>query len=57
MTPIERIFWGLLSLISDFVGASFRLFEGMDSVQLGTVSVCAMILAALCLRGNPVRGA
>lgn len=57
MTPIERLFWGLLSLISDLVGAVSGLFERMDGVQLATVSVCALIIAAMCLRGSPVRGA
>lgn len=57
MTPIERLLKSFVGLVSDIVGVFFNAFENMDMIQLATVSICVLVIAAMCLRGNPVRGA
>ncbi|QEG24990.1 hypothetical protein [Mariniblastus fucicola] len=57
MTPMSRFINGLSDLITDTAGATFDMFERMDTVQLATLSICVLVVAGMCLRGNPVRGA
>ena len=57
MSPISRLFSRLVDLITNTVSSVFGIFERMDMIQFGTISICALIIAGLCLRGNPVRGA
>ncbi len=57
MTPISRFFSSLIDLITGTCHTFLGIFENMDAVQMATFSICVLIIGAMCLRGNPVRGA
>lgn len=57
MSPISRLFSRLVDLLTNAVASVSNMFERMDMIQFATISLCALIVAGLCLRGNPVRGA
>ena len=57
MSPISRLFSRLVDLLTNAVASVSNMFERMDMIQFATISICALIVAGLCLRGNPVRGA
>lgn len=57
MTPISRLINSLGDLFSKTLSSVIHMFEKMDMVQFAALSICALAVAALCLRGNPVRGA
>ena len=57
MTPIARFMNSLIDLISGTLTSTMSTLENMDPVQLATLSICVLVIGAMCLRGNPVRGA
>jgi hypothetical protein len=57
MTPISRLFSNLLDLVTGTFYTFLGMFEKMDGVQMATFSICVLVIGAMCLRGNPVRGA
>lgn len=57
MTPIARFMNSLTDLISGTLSSTMSMLENMDPVQLATLSICVLVIGAMCLRGNPVRGA
>jgi len=57
MSPIARLIDSLADLITDTFATTCNMFVEMDPVQLATFSICCLVVAGMCLRGNPVRGA
>jgi hypothetical protein len=57
MSPFSRLIESLANLITDTVEMTFEMFADMDPIQLATLSICVLVIAGMCMRGNPVRGA
>ncbi len=57
MTPIAKFFNSCIEFITGIAQFTMDTFAGMDIVQMSTFSICVLVIGAMCLRGNPVRGA
>jgi len=57
MTPIGRLFKNLSEFVTSALGNFFDMLQNMNMIHLGIVSLCVLLIAAYCLKGNPVRGA
>ncbi len=57
MTPIERVFRNVSEFVSNLFGSTLNLCDGLGPTETGLLTVIVLGIAALCLRGNPVRGA
>jgi hypothetical protein len=47
----------LADLFTGVARTTVDMFQHMDTNTLAVVGICALVVAAMCLRGNPVRGA
>lgn len=57
MTPVSQFLNSLAELLSGTLKTSMKMLENMDTVQISTLAICVLVVGAMCLRGNPVRGA